>query len=72
MIESEFYKQLSIELECTSPLEADTLLSDVPGFDSLGALTICVMVDKQFSKIISLDDVNNCKTAYDVYYLMGK
>lgn len=49
----------------------ETLLKDLPEWDSLAALGVIVMFDVDFGKSITGDDLKNCVTITDLYKLMG-
>ena len=49
---------------------ADTVLSDLPEWDSLAALGVIVMFDVEFSKTITGDDLKACVTINDLFKLL--
>lgn len=50
---------------------ADTVLKDLPEWDSLAALGVIVMFDVDFGKTITGDDLKTCTTITDLYKLLG-
>ena len=49
----------------------ETLLKDLPEWDSLAALGVIVMFDVDFGKAITGDDLKTCVTITDLYKLLG-
>ena len=49
----------------------ETLLKDLPEWDSLAALGVIVMFDVDFGKAITGDDLKTCVTLTDLYKLLG-
>ena len=49
----------------------DTVLKDLPEWDSLAALGVIVMFDVEFGKTITGDDLKHCTTLTDLYKLLG-
>jgi acyl carrier protein len=53
-------------------VSADTLLSDLPEWDSLAALGVIVMFDMEYSKTVTGDDLKTVATLNDLYNLLGQ
>ena len=49
----------------------ETLLKDLPEWDSLAALGVIVMFDVEYGKTITGDDIKNCVTIADLHKLLG-
>jgi acyl carrier protein len=50
-------------------LSADTELDSLPEWDSLAALCVIVLFDMDYSKTITGEDIQKCKTLNDLYQL---
>lgn len=51
-------------------LAADMHLADVEEFDSIGKLSLIVMMDDEFGKIIKSDDIQALVTVQDILDIM--
>lgn len=51
---------------------SDTLLSEMDLWDSLGKLSLTVMLEEEFGRIISGDDINALVSIKDILNLMEK
>lgn len=51
-------------------LAADMQLADVEEFDSIGKLSLIVMMDDEFGKIIKSDDIQALVTVQDILDIM--
>lgn len=49
----------------------DTVLEELPEWDSLAALGIIVMFDVDYNKTITGDDLKTCTTIADLFNLLG-
>ena len=47
-------------------IKPDTLRDDIPGWDSLGALTLMAKLDEEFNIILSEDDLANMQAVEDI------
>ncbi len=56
-----------------NPVEVtgDTVLTDLPQWDSLAALGVIVMFDVEYGKTITGEDLKNCITLNDLHNLLG-
>ena len=52
-------------------ITAETVLNQLPEWDSLAALGVIVMFDVEFGKTITGDDLKACTTVADLYKLLG-
>lgn len=59
----------TLDMEAGS-LTADMQLSDVEEFDSIGKLSLIVMMDDEFGKIIKSDDIQALVTVQDILDIM--
>jgi acyl carrier protein len=50
----------------------DTVLTDLPEWDSLAALGVIVMFDIEYSKAITGDDLKQAITLQDLYKLLDR
>jgi acyl carrier protein len=53
-------------------IKADTLLADLPEWDSLAALGVIVMFDMEYGITISGNDLKDCQSISDIYKLIAK
>lgn len=51
-------------------LSPDTVLADVDEWDSIAALSLIVMLDENFDKIVSGDQIKALKTVADIFAYM--
>jgi len=69
--------QQHMELICSSleldphNVDADTLLADVPTFDSAGVVGLVALADRQLGKRLDPDAVVQCETIGDLLRLLG-
>lgn len=61
----------AVDFQETVDVTPDTLLKDLPEWDSLAALGVIVMFDVDFGKVITGDNLKNCATITDLYKLLG-
>lgn len=52
-------------------ITAETVLNQLPEWDSLAALGVIVMFDVEFGKTITGDNLKACTTVADLYKLLG-
>lgn len=57
-----------------NPVEVtmDTLLEDLPEWDSLAALGVLVMFDTEYGKTITGDDISKAKSVGDLYHMLRR
>jgi|TARA_B110000037_G_scaffold205750_1_gene250950 acyl carrier protein len=65
----EFYKKLSDILEIDSIEDLDTL-RDFEYWDSLTVLSILAMLDSELSVSLSVEELDQCITAKDLYLMV--
>lgn len=71
---TEFVEQFIIAVDFQDPVEvnADTLLVELPEWDSLAALGVIVMFDIEYSKTIIGEDLKQCATLQDLFNLLSR
>jgi acyl carrier protein len=60
----------TLEIDANS-ITADTLLSDIPEFDSMAKLTLIVLCDEEFGKKLTGEQIRAFKTVGDILDFMG-
>lgn len=67
----EFIEQFLIAVDFQDPVTvtAETVLVELPEWDSLAALGVIVMFDIEFGKTITGDHLKKCSTIEDLYKL---
>ena len=70
----DFLEQFLIAVDFQDPVEvnAETLLADLPEWDSLAALGVIVMFDIEYGKNIIGDDLKQCATLQDLFNLLSR
>lgn len=63
--------QVAVDFQEAVNIQADTLLADLPEWDSLAALGVIVMFDMEYEKTITGDDLDKCKSVNDIFALLG-
>lgn len=68
-----FIESFLVAVDFQDPVEVtpDTVLLDLPEWDSLAALGVIVMFDVEYGKTITGDHLKNCGTITDLYKLLG-
>lgn len=68
-----FIDNFQIAVDFQEPVEvtAQTVLIDLPEWDSLAALGVIVMFDIEYGKTITGDDLKGCNTLEDLFKLLG-
>ena len=61
----------AVDFQEAVEVTADTVLKDLPEWDSLAALGVIVMFDVEYSKTITGDDLKACITISDLHKLLG-
>lgn len=62
---------IAVDFQVPVDVTPETLLSDLPEWDSLAALGVIVMFDVDYNTTIVGDDLKNCATVSDLYKLLG-
>ena len=73
MIEKKaFIENFLLAVDFQDPVEVtmETVLMELPEWDSLAALGVIVMFDIEYSKTIVGDDLKSCITIADLYKLL--
>jgi acyl carrier protein len=52
--------------------QAETLLSDITRFDSMGRLSVIAMADTKLGVLVDADGLDRCRTVADLYALVQK
>ncbi|MBS7350873.1 MAG: acyl carrier protein [Comamonas sp.] len=61
----------AVDFQEAVEVTADTILKDLPEWDSLAALGVIVMFDVDYNKTITGDDLKACITVSDLHKLLG-
>jgi acyl carrier protein len=71
---NEFIEQFLLAVDFQDPVEVtpDTVLLDLPEWDSLAALGVIVMFDIEYGKTIIGDDLKQSITIQDLYNLLSR
>ena len=71
---NDFIEQFLIAVDFQDPVEVtpDTLLLDLPEWDSLAALGVIVMFDIEYGKTIIGDDLKQSITIQDLFTLLSR
>ena len=71
---NDFIEQFLIAVDFQDPVEVtpDTVLLDLPGWDSLAALGVIVMFDIEYGKTIIGDDLKQSITIQDLFNLLSR
>jgi acyl carrier protein len=70
MDKNTFLTLLRDTLQCEKILTMDTLLADVPEWDSLAAMATLALAKQCFGKILKLVQIKKAVTVGDVYALL--
>jgi acyl carrier protein len=63
---------LAVDFQDAPEVTPETVLVELPEWDSLAALGVIVMFDIEFGKTIIGDDLKQCVTIFDLYKLLEK
>jgi acyl carrier protein len=63
---------LAVDFQDAPEVTPETVLVELPEWDSLAALGVIVMFDIEFGKTIIGDDLKQCVTILDLYKLLEK
>jgi acyl carrier protein len=68
-----FIDNFLVAVDFQEPVEVklETVLKELPEWDSLAALGVIVMFDIEYGKTIVGDDLKACNTLGDLYKLLG-
>lgn len=71
---NEFIEQFLLAVDFQDPVEVtpDTVLLDLPEWDSLAALGVIVMFDIEYGKSIIGDDLKQSITIQDLFNLLSR
>jgi len=71
---NEFIEQFLLAVDFQDPVEVtpDTVLLDLPEWDSLAALGVIVMFDIEYGKSIIGDDLKQSVTIQDLFNLLSR
>ena len=71
---NEFIEQFLTAVDFQDPVEVspNTVLLDLPEWDSLAALGVIVMFDLEYGKTIIGDDLKQCVAILDLYKLLAR
>ena len=71
---NDFIEQFLIAVDFQEPVEVtpDTVLLDLPEWDSLAALGVIVMFDIEYGKTIIGDDLKQSITIQDLFKLLSR
>lgn len=70
---AQFIDHFLAAVDFQDPVEvsAETVLAELPEWDSLAALGVIVMFDMEYGKTITGNDLKTCKTLQDLFALLG-
>ena len=60
----------AVDFQNAVDVSLDSVLKELPEWDSLAALGVIVMFDMEYSKAITGDDLSKCVTVNDIMKLM--
>lgn len=61
--------QTAVDFQDAVDIKADTVLAELPEWDSLAALGVIVMFDMEYGKTITGNDLKTAKTIADLFAL---
>ena len=61
----------AVDFQDQIDLRPDTLLADLPEWDSLAALGVIVMFDMEYGITITGSDLKNCESVKDIHALIA-
>ena len=67
----EFLQELTSVLSISQSIVENTVLSDIPEWDSLGMMSTVTMYETFCNKLVSFDDLSLCKKVEDLIVLAG-
>ena len=63
---------IAVDFQDAVDLTPETVLTDLPEWDSLAALGVIVMFDIEYGKTIIGDDLKQCATLQDLFNLLSR
>ena len=63
---------LAVDFQDAPEITSETVLVELPEWDSLAALGVIVMFDIEYGKTIIGDDLKKCSTIFDLFKLLDK
>ena len=57
-------------LQCEAPISIDMALKDIPEWDSMAAMVVLAMADREFNRKISLANLKKLTTVKDLHALL--
>ena len=63
---------LAVDFQDALEINSETVLVELPEWDSLAALGVIVMFDIEYGKTIIGHDLKHCATIFDLYKLLEK
>lgn len=74
MSQEQFIENFLSATDFQTPVDVtmDTVLRDLPEWDSLAALGVIVMFDLEYGKTITGEDLHNVGTVGELYKLIGQ
>lgn len=63
---------LAVDFQDAPEVKPETVLVELPEWDSLAALGVIVMFDIEFGKTIIGDDLKQCVTIFDLFKLLER
>jgi acyl carrier protein len=71
MTKHKLLERIKEALQREENLSLDMKLKDIKEWDSLGIISIIALYDQLFSIVLTLEQLNSCKTVEDVINLVG-
>lgn len=65
-----FLNLLSDVLQRDEPVLEDMQLDDIDEYDSMSMLNVIVLIDKEYNKLISSEELESCETVKDIIDLV--
>lgn len=67
----EFISELKDVLGTSMRIEPETVLSDIPEWDSLAMMSVVTLLASQFGSFVTLADLKECVTVLDIVTKAG-
>lgn len=61
--------QSTLELSGDDTLKPNSILKELPGWDSVAVISVIVLFDIEYNKRITFQDIINCQSVSDLYAL---
>jgi len=71
MTKHKLLEKIKETLQREENLSLDMKLKDIEEWDSLGIISMIALYDQLFSIVLTLEQLNSCKTVEDVINLVG-